>query len=91
MVLGPGIISCGTWTGEDPIPLSHYQHQAWVLGFVTGFNFFGLQSDKDVSLGTDNEGITRWITQYCADHPLDTVAKAAVNLVAELQRRTGAR
>jgi hypothetical protein len=37
--------------------------------------------------GVDAKGLFGWIDNYCAGHPLDTVADAAFALISELQRR----
>jgi hypothetical protein len=62
-----------------------------VLGFVTAFNQFGLSVDDDVGKTSDGRGMLRWMDEYCARNPLDSIAAAASKLIAELQRRSGAR
>jgi hypothetical protein len=40
-----------------------------------------------VAEGTDINGVFAWIDTYCAAHPLDPIAKAAIALVVELSKR----
>jgi len=63
--------------------MSSLMDEAWVQGFVTSYNLYGIGSD-DVARATDVSGRNGWIDNYCRDHPLDTIAAAAIKLVEEL-------
>jgi hypothetical protein len=74
--------------------------QAWVLGFVTGSSAMldvlqqagivvangTVLTDKKVA-DTDAQAVAAWMTKHCADHPLDSIYKAAGGLVLELMAR----
>ena len=90
IVIGPGASSCGTWTSTIGIP-THLQYQGWVLGYVSAYNAYALNIDTDVSRATDARGILGWIDGYCVAHPLNQISTAAIMLVEDLQRRSGAR
>lgn len=80
--------SCGGWTAEFRAPNS-IRAQAlswWVLGYVSGAVAVLGTSDIPVAR-TDPDGIRGWISKYCSDHPLDSLAFAARSLVAELIAR----
>jgi hypothetical protein len=89
-VIGAGVDSCGTWTAESRIALG-FQNKSWVLGYVTGYNRYGLAIDSNVAHGTNAAGIIGWIDNYCRANPLDSIAAAAESLVEELRRRSGVR
>jgi hypothetical protein len=40
-----------------------------------------------VAQGVDTKGLFGWIDDFCANHPLDSVADAAFALVSELRSR----
>ncbi len=78
MFYGPTEDSCGLWlssTGPAKEVL-----QAWMLGFVSGADFLG-----DTPLAeTDPDAIHAWVDKYCREHPVVSIATAAMVLVAEL-------
>ena len=59
---------------------------AWIQGFMSAFNYYASESG-DVSGGTDANGVFAWIDSYCAGHPIDIVATAAIALITELSQR----
>ena len=82
--LGPGNASCGEWTKERKSNIHSAQaRQSWVLGYLTAINLYGPWS-YDVTKGTDREGLMAWIDNYCASHPLESVAKTMEQLILEL-------
>jgi hypothetical protein len=85
MVLGPGVVSCGTWTSErnEDRPTSRLT-EAWVLGFVSAFTVYGPQPSDDISKGTDANSLMAWIDDYCRANPLKDVSEATVALIREL-------
>jgi len=86
---GAGRSSCGAWTRNADGP-NDTQYGAWVLGFVSSFNRYGLVEDADIAKGTDAHGIIAWVDAYCRQHPLDSIATATEHLINELITRTGA-
>jgi hypothetical protein len=90
VLIGAGMRSCGTWTNTIGMQ-GHIEYEAWVLGFLSSFNMFGLSINGDVSRTTDGRGVLGWMDTYCANHPLDQISTGAVRLIEELQRRSGAR
>lgn len=78
---GQGASSCGSWiaaTGE-----SHRHNETWVLGFVSGFGYGSPRRLKK----TDADAVAIWVDNYCHSHPLDTISRAAQELVQELARQ----
>ncbi|PYR75463.1 MAG: hypothetical protein DMF87_20605 [Acidobacteria bacterium] len=55
--------------------------QAWLAGFVSGV---GYVNDRRLNK-TDINGMKAYVDRYCADHPLDDIAKAAQTLVVALE------
>jgi len=90
MIDGAGLVSCGEWqqyrsSGDKP---SSYQAQAWIDGFLSGYN--------SASDGTDflipkpsSIAYYAWVDNYCRDKPLDTLALAVFALKRELASRAG--
>ena len=58
----------------------------WVQGYLTAYINF-VAPDGDITAGTDYEGVTLWVDNYCQAHPLDGLADAAAALVLELKAR----
>ena len=84
IILGPGSVSCGAWT-ERRRSESSGPFQFWLLGYITGINQFAAFGIEDISEGTDASGLFGWIDNWCRDHPLDTLNKAATHLAIDLQ------
>jgi hypothetical protein len=85
--VGIGIESCGTWTSEAQTKnINWLGHIAWLGGFITSYNVFGSKTG-DLLVDTDMPGAQGWVDNYCKDHPLDVVGKAAYQLVIELEAR----
>jgi hypothetical protein len=61
---------------------------AWVSGFLSAFDYYASESGN-VGNGIDGNGILVWIDNYCAAHPLDSIATATIALVTELSQRGG--
>jgi S1-C subfamily serine protease len=57
----------------------------WLAGFITAFNGYGLKETKDVAPGLDLNDIVLRISNYCFSHPSDTLFKAAVLFIRDLQ------
>ncbi|NUY32984.1 hypothetical protein F0160_21085 [Paraburkholderia sp. JPY303] len=86
-----GFPTCGEWieARQHSSHLPFYASQAqesWVLGFLSG-NAAGAK--KNFLDGTDYTSLFQWISNYCRDNPLNTVADASNELAAELIKRKG--
>ena len=99
MNMSPGDSSCGHWTNErgvagrglsisvtqEGMPL--VEMEGWVRGYITAMNYWVIPRDRDgirnLTEGTDTEGIMAWIDNYCAAHPLDLLDDATMALTAE--------
>lgn len=86
IILGPGTMSCGAWT-EKRRSESGWPLQFWLLGYITAINQFAAFGIEDISEDTDASGLFGWIDNWCRDHPLDTLNKAATHLAADLQMK----
>jgi hypothetical protein len=88
-VLGPGGVSCGQYVetrrnpDAQPIALADVD---WIEGYLTAYNEYNWPSG-DLTRGTDSDGLTVWVDNYCAANPLDDLAKAARALTKELRSR----
>jgi hypothetical protein len=60
---------------------------SWVYGFLSASNYYGTSASADITSGTDFNGLFVWIDNYCAAHPLDSIATATIALVTELSKR----
>ncbi len=54
--------------------------QSWILGFLSGVGY--AERGKDPLHGTDVEGVSAWMDNYCQVHPLNDVADAGAAFVA---------
>ena len=91
LTAGIGGLSCGTWTrqrGQGSVQADI--DREWILGFVTGVNWDRATSpDTRGSLlgqGIDVKAWFAFLDNYCQTHPADTVLKAAIGLIRELER-----
>lgn len=57
--------SCEQWV-KDPGDFLH-GNNLWLLGYLTGL---ARDFNKDFISGAFNPEITRWVDNYCHDHPL---------------------
>lgn len=85
VILGAGGRPCGSWLElrSRALPESAVL-QSWVLGYVTSVNANVLTGTGDVSRGDRPEALFTWIDNYCAAHPLDSLARAAGALLDSL-------
>ena len=96
---GMGTKSCAEWTKAEAErrPVSSggtmltemgsdiTAQTQWITGFVTAYNYYQ-SAMPNVAEGTDMNGIFAKIDTYCAAHPLEPIAKAAIAVVDELSR-----
>jgi hypothetical protein len=72
-LLGPGGVSCGTWTADRRTDARLYQvDQAWVLGFLSGV---GYAHEDDLDPLQDL--VAAWINNYCQRNPMQEIVDAA--------------
>ena len=89
-VYGPVKISCGGFTASSDAQRQNIEW--WVLGFLSGVGHARDESGVRALTDTDPEAAKAYVAKYCADHPLDTFALAALSLVKELeQKKSGGR
>ena|SRR5277367_1987151 len=88
VILGAGGRPCGSWlqVRSQALPDSAVL-QSWVLGYVTSVNANVLTVGQDVTKGTSPDALFSWVDDYCAAHPLDSVARATGNLVESLRAK----
>ncbi len=80
---GAGVRSCRAWTTSVGTR-DRVEYEAWVFGFVSAFNRYGVLTDDNASKATDGRGMLAWIDKYCAAHPSQSIAVSADSLVFEL-------
>jgi hypothetical protein len=78
VIFGAGSRPCGSWlqVRSQALPDSAVL-QSWVLGYVTSVNANLLSVNRDVTDGASPDALFSWIDNYCAAHPLDSLARAA--------------
>lgn len=82
VIVGAGSRSCGSWlqVRSQALPDSAML-QSWVLGYITSVNANFLTSSPDVTQGASPDALFSWIDNYCAAHPLDSLARATSALL----------
>lgn len=85
VIFGAGSRPCGGWlqVRSQALPDSAVL-QSWVLGYLTSVNANLLSVNRDVTAGASSETLFSWIDNYCAAHPLDSLARAASALLDSL-------
>jgi hypothetical protein len=68
-VIGEGTASCGAWTEDRGIRRA-MPDESWVLGFLSGIGYTGDET-IDPLKNMDAKGVTAWIDNYCAAHPIE--------------------
>ncbi|WP_296615547.1 hypothetical protein [Sphingomonas sp.] len=82
----PSAQSCGDWIAERRG--SGQALQAWVLGFMTGFNFYG-PAGSGANDDMSAQSIISYVDGYCDKNRLDSVLQATVALVKDVRKRRG--
>ena len=91
-VKGLGNKPCSEWTAAHRTKQGDATLQdTWLAGFITGFNAYGLKDSKDVAAGTDLTAIQVSVSSYCLSHSSDTLFKASVALIGDLQKKSSAK
>ena len=85
VIFGAGSRPCGSWLQlrSQALPDSAIL-QSWVLGYVTSVNANLLSVNRDVTGDAAPETLFSWIDNYCAAHPLDSLARAASAMIDSL-------
>jgi hypothetical protein len=61
---------------------------AWILGFISAFNQYGLQSQgADVSEGKNTDELMGWIDNYCRQHQGDDLHTASEAFIDDFRQR----
>jgi hypothetical protein len=89
-VLGQGNISCSLWLeGRQTDSPSSASRTAWILGFISAFSQYGLQSQgADVSEGKNTDELMGWIDNYCRQHQGDDLHTASEAFIDDFRQRT---
>ena len=84
-VLAYGNDSCLVWTSNHSrLGRPKEWEDAWIWGYVTAVNRWGTGS-QDIAKTQNWDAIARWVDRYCATHPDEKIAEAAIKLVVTLQ------
>jgi hypothetical protein len=90
-VFGPGAGSCGTWTaGHQSYTALTAGLDAWLLGYLSGYSWWGTKGSDAVFGNTENGAFIGWVSNYCGAHPATTVVQAANALIQDLNRHAHA-
>jgi hypothetical protein len=90
--MGAGEVSCEAWTTdhEQSDQQSRYkavQEEQWVVGFLTGAaatkagEAVTYDRGSDPLAGIDWDGVMKWISNYCASRPTNSIDSATENFV----------
>jgi len=84
-IYGPGTTECHLWTGDQGVGGgAAYMEKIWVLGFLSAYNNYMVHDKPGVST-EDTPFFFKWISDYCANHPAETLAVATAKLVEHLK------
>ena len=83
-IYGPTPGSCSKWTAGSAA--ERQQYEWWLLGFVSGADHSN-RSTRPLR-ETNAAAIAGSVGKYCAEHPQESIASAAVALVGELSSRS---
>jgi len=89
-VLGQGNISCSLWLeGRQTDSPNSASRTGWILGFMSAFNQYGLQSQgADVSEGKNTDELMGWVDNYCRQHQGDDLHTASEAFIDDFRQRT---
>jgi hypothetical protein len=80
IVGGMGVNSCGKWLEAAQSPGLREQYKNWVLGFLSGANWYSSTTQARVP---DIEAPMAFLDEYCKRNPLHLVVAGAAALVQE--------
>jgi hypothetical protein len=83
--LGQGSASCGKWTENQRDKFFAVVDGVWLSGYLSGYSVY-TSDEIDLHL-PDQAAREGWMTDYCKNHPLDQIYKAADQLILELIKR----
>lgn len=88
LVYGAGTVSCAEWRNFRATDdrQSSYQLQAWVDGYLSGYNG-GSEGPDFLTPRPAAVAYYAWIDNYCVSNPLDPLLKAVMELRKELSLR----
>lgn len=92
--MGVGNNSCIKWTQAKAEKAGdRIVYEQWLLGFITGLDFATQLAGGSarVTLSDNLDDLIRVVDDYCAGHPLDTVATATQHLWLALFNRSQAK
>jgi hypothetical protein len=82
-IVGQGTASCGKWTEDQRDSYFALIDGVWLAGYLSAYSVYnGDQVDLP-----DVGGREGWVSNYCRNHPLDKIYKAADQLILELIKR----
>jgi hypothetical protein len=85
---GAGAVSCAQYAKVYQMnpDLTDDLFSSWALGFMSGFNTVtGTMGGKSWDLAAKTPGeMTRYLRQYCSDHPLADYADGVLELMKSL-------
>lgn len=84
-VRGFADMSCGAWASSSASPDVRASYVAWIVGFLSGFNFGNPHHQVGVGKQLSSETLALYVDKYCRDHPLGNIDGATFTLVKDLQ------
>lgn len=88
MVQGLGSNKCSAWvSAHKDNSWTAIAQDAWLGGYVSGYNRFFGQGEGDVGRGNPFTGMVGWMTFYCSAHPSDMIADGALAMIMEFNAK----
>jgi hypothetical protein len=89
-VLGAGNLPCSQWShvrrsNDESAHVVIGALLGWVEGYVTAATIGSDIAAKKFPSMENGDTVALWIDGYCASHPTDTIAQAAVHYAARLE------
>ncbi|WP_152428499.1 hypothetical protein [Methyloferula stellata] len=86
-VYGLGMVSCGQYISDRTHkPFAEEGYSDWLAGYLSAFNRFNIGANT-LTKDLDMAGALGWITNYCRDHPTETLQSATTDLLLFLWKK----
>jgi len=68
---------------KNPTDLRHIQFEAWMDGFLSGYNWWSLNAPAAGIYQTDVVGARAFLDKYCHEHPTQPFVAAVAALITD--------
>ena len=85
-IFGAGENSCGSWNAAAKNSWRQIVLHEWLNGYLTA-NSLWLEGGSGPVTKTEPAGAWAWIDNYCQEKPLESVAKAVMELIFAIRAK----